>query len=191
MALSWTDDHATGYWQCGRFQVVSWQPINSLSFMQLKRNMRLMAQLWRSQALWKCFLILAVSLPPKNNASELQNYTSLRCANTVHIPKNISLDVPYFDQADNAEMPWRSSQVTAVASVLAFYGIQALDKDTRLPDEVSANVRRHGDLVNSAAMVKVVSELYHVNIRFTTKATWCDVLGKLWITPPSCATIPS
>jgi hypothetical protein len=101
------------------------------------------------------------------------------CTNPQNTPEYVLLDVPYFDQKDNTNQPGRSVQVTAVASVLAFYGVQPKSNDRSLPDEVIVNVQQYGDIIEHAAIAKAVTDAYKVNIKFTTNATWCEVVEAL------------
>jgi hypothetical protein len=104
---------------------------------------------------------------------------AIQCPLPSAAPSHVLLDVPYFDQRDNSLQPFRSSQVTAIASVLAFYGIQPASSDISLPDEVITNVSKYGDIISSDAIIKAIRESYGVQIRFTTGATWCEVIESL------------
>jgi hypothetical protein len=130
------------------------------------------------RALGVCFLLLLGSSHLQGAALATPKQ-AIQCPLPSAAPSHVLLDVPYFDQRDNSLQPFRSSQVTAIASVLAFYGIQPASSDISLPDEVITNVSKYGDITSFDAIIKAIRESHGVQIRFTTGATWCEVIESL------------
>lgn len=104
---------------------------------------------------------------------------SLLCIQPEHAPDHVLLDVPYFVQKDTKQ-PYRSSQVTAIASVLAFYGVQPANKDVSLPDELINHMGRLGfDIIDTSNFKQVIEKVYKLHDDFKTNATWCEVIEAL------------
>lgn len=89
------------------------------------------------------------------------------------------LDVPYFNQRANRFDPDRSCNTTAVAMIMAFYGIVGDGSSLSLPDQVFVWMRdnrlsrySHADLVRAFAWKGLRS-------RFTTTGTMEDIENEI------------
>lgn len=95
-------------------------------------------------------------------------------------PEQVLLDVPYFYQFDNSQNQYGSSSVTALASVLAFYGVQPANANTSLPDELYQEIeKRGGSRYDPYDQKELIEKVYKLHDDFTTKATWQDIVEAL------------
>jgi uncharacterized protein YvpB len=93
-------------------------------------------------------------------------------------PSYVELNVPYFSQYDNENNPDGTSNVTALAMVLAYYGIQPKTHQG-LPDELNAWMLNQGlNIAEPLDQVKL-SKHYGLQDNFKTNATWSEVLEAL------------
>lgn len=94
-------------------------------------------------------------------------------------PSYVELDVPYFSQLDNNYNPDGSSNVTAVAMVLAYYGVQPKIPGGRLSDELYERMLDRGwSRHNPNDVAKVVKE-YGFQPIFKEKTTLQEVRNQI------------
>lgn len=94
------------------------------------------------------------------------------------IPSYVELNVPYFSQLDNELNPRGSSAVTALAMVLAYYGIQP-QKRHRLADEMYDWMINQGlEKYAPYDQVKLIQQ-YGLQDNFKEKTTWAEILEAL------------
>lgn len=93
-------------------------------------------------------------------------------------PSYVELNVPYFSQLDNNYNPTGSSNVTAIAMVLAYYGVQPKTPGRWLPDElyqlIEEREERGWHRHNPSSFVKVAKE-YGFQAIFKPEATFQEI----------------
>lgn len=99
----------------------------------------------------------------------------------MNIADSIELAVPYFSQRDNRFRPESTCNVTAIAMVLAYYGVKPKNANEQLEDEMYRWVRdRYGDgaQTDHSVLVKLV-EAYGFQDSYATNRTWDEVKAEL------------
>ncbi len=108
-------------------------------------------------------------------------------------PSYVELDVPYFPQLDNRYEPFKTSNITALAMVLAYYGVQPKTPGGWLPNDVYQLMKERGWKINLAKDLVKVAREYGFQAIFKEKATWQEIRNQIikgypvivlgWFTP--------
>ncbi|WP_448561152.1 C39 family peptidase, partial [Trichothermofontia sp.] len=93
----------------------------------------------------------------------------------------VELDVPYFSQRDNVFRPEATCNVTAIAMVLAYYGVKPKNPNEQLEDELFRWVQANygeGSITNHDVLVKLVTA-YGFRDSYATDRNWDQVKAEL------------
>lgn len=97
------------------------------------------------------------------------------------VSDRVELNVPYFSQRDNQFRPESTCNVTAIAMVLAYYGLKPKNPNEQLEDEFYRWIRaRYGDgaQTDHSVLVRLV-EAYGFRDSYATNRTWEQVKAEL------------
>ncbi len=105
----------------------------------------------------------------------LKHYTG----NNAKEAGNINLKVPYLSQRNNLRDPDKTCNVTCVAMILKYFGIQGNNSTQQLEDELDQHMNNQGwDRYLHSDLVKL-QEAYGIKSRFTTTAKWSEIKAHL------------
>lgn len=97
------------------------------------------------------------------------------------VSDRVELNVPYFSQRDNQFRPESTCNVTAIAMVLAYYGLKPKNPNEQLEDEFYRWVRaKYGDgaQTDHSVLVRLV-DAYGFRSNYATNRTWEQVKSEL------------
>lgn len=94
------------------------------------------------------------------------------------LPTRVNLDVPYYSQRKSRYEPSKSCNVTSVAMVLAYFGINPRSTDLRLKEQLYLEITDQGRDPNAKYWHDKLSQLirsYGMNNRFSVSTSWDEV----------------